>query len=430
MDILNELKRNVPSDVYDKVFKYTMMYLFKECDVINAAIDAYDQIDLQYNKTLDDFVVYQTCLRIKFNNNYLYTSNEMNWGNCKEKDICHLMDRGMLRFKYLKIVASSDFTKVYVNYTDFISYTYKESDPELTLFMEKCHEVTMYHDQISTDKLMDLAQRYPDKSFVVTFETHPFKVDPKLANYIDVAKTCTNVKLNVRYFFSVSLMEIGFWENNFMNYITIFEHPHQRVELFTVILVDLDGGSPHELIRWLVLQMHKLGFDRINQFVVYGDLSEQVFPFDFRFIQKMTNLEKLTFDGVIFVNKDTVGNLSGLDKLRRLKITSDTYSNEWLSTCLPKGIERMTLFKSVKNMSKYYPIRLGENLKCLLLKHDKNDTFYNVNHREFEFKNPKCDMFIEDIALAQQMEGSGEEEDCESDDDMSDNDSGVDINEY
>lgn len=413
MDILTSLKRNVPADVYDKVFKYTVMHLFRECDIVNAEFDAAFNSDFRYDKMLDEFVVYQHKSTMKFENDFEHTSNKIVWGYKEEKNIDGMMALGMVRFKYLRIVEVGDFSCTYVNFSDFISYAYNKDSYQKDFYIQKSHEVTMKDTDIKTEELIELAQTYPDKSFVVTFNTHPFSIDLDLVKFMDVAKMCPNVKLKVCYFFAASLVDEGFWENNLSNYNLLFEHPHPRIEVFTCVLAYFYLGDPYQLRNWLVAQLSKLGYDKVNHLVLYWDEDEEdeeiILPLSF--VQKMTNLEKLSLKGKLIVNEDTLGDLSGLHKLRRLKITYDGYSNEWLSTCLPDNIEEMELFKSVNKMPQYNPIRLSEKLKCLVLTHDNNGISYNLDTRDFKFTNPKCDVFIEDSALAHRVMPLNNQED-------------------
>lgn len=415
MDVLTVLKGNVPGDVYDKVFKNTMMHLFKECDVINGLYSALFDNNFKYKTMFDDFVVFQNDHIMKFAYNDEFSNNKLEWysedGN---QDILKLMYQRMIRFKYLKIERASNYTLAYINHSDFVSYTYNKYVSHNHFLIEKSNEVTIKEEQMSTNKILKLAQKYPDKSFVVSVGVSS---DHDLAKIIDVAKLCKNVKVNVDYTIFNSFQHTEPREIKSSKYYPLFEDPQSRISLTTSVSIYRIKRISIEL---LAAQLYQIGYDTINKFNIHGGCIEEEGEFAISpgIVGKMTNLERLSIEGNVTVNKDTIGDLSGLHKLRRLIITSDGCSNEWLSACLPESIEEIELFKSVKKMPQYYPIRLGKKVRYFVIKHENNHVVYSLNTKDFVFTNPRCNVFFKDTVLEpREMEPEDEYEDEDGDED-------------
>lgn len=397
-DIALTLSRNLPRELYDRVFQYTVRSLFRESDLIKAEFGACMNNDIKYNKMLDDFIVYQIGTCMKFGSDDSYNNNMLSFRYKEEKDIDGLMALRMLRFKYLRIIESSDFTYTYVNFSDYISYHYNKEDPSNMFYVRKSHEVVMKDYQMSPEELQKLAESYPDKAFVISTETNPLGGVEKLRKYMEVVNSCPNIKLKVRYHFMISLAELNVWDRNYMNFVSLFNIPHPRIDVWTSLCYYADKHHGL-LIQWLDKQLSQLGYDKLNHFYIDDMNDENVADapaIDLRFIEKLINLEKLTIKGKFVINKETVGDLRGHTKLRQMKLSHDTYSHEWLSTCLPTSIERLNVFKSINSPSQYYPIHVS-SLKCLIVRHEDNGPIYVLKTRDFDLSNTDCDVYIEAV---------------------------------
>lgn len=390
-DITECLYKNLPHDVYNHVYQQVVKGMFDECDIINGYMDLHEIID--ETVALTDLIGIQLGNLVRFNDENNFNRNVMHLSDDNEfvNDVVELINKGILRFKHLKIYNGTKFTSILINQAEFVHWVSSYRTVPKKNQRENIDLLEVRGSSMTAEELVEVIG--DENSINVLIKNQIHKVTPSHVPFdiIKAFQNKENVYIDFTRDFLLDMYGVFIIDEWIADFKLLQNYVNRRLRVIAHPIIYITDSTTDGHIQIYIDAIKRIGLENIEHLTIAGELTYE-WSIDFSFVEKMINLKKLNVEIPILVSLNTFGDLRNT-KLNKAKFTTDQVDHDWIPNYLPSTLHALTIFKSNGSRTRFQPIIIPPNVKFLTILHDES-YYVSLDPKYIDFRNSTCQITI------------------------------------